>query len=41
MSERGLIADVAVEVVPAGGLPRNARTGKIQLIVDERQLQHG
>jgi phenylacetate-CoA ligase len=41
MSERGEIADVAVDVLPPGGLPRNPRTGKIQLIVDERQQHHG
>jgi phenylacetate-coenzyme A ligase PaaK-like adenylate-forming protein/acyl-CoA reductase-like NAD-dependent aldehyde dehydrogenase len=41
MSQRREIADVSVEVLPPGGLPRNPRTGKIQLIVDERQLQHG
>ena len=37
MRERGLMAEVAVEVLPPGGLPRNPRTGKIPLIVDERQ----
>ena len=41
MSQRGEIADVEVEVLPPGGLPRNPRTGKIQLIVDERQQHHG
>jgi hypothetical protein len=37
MRERGLMAGVAVEVLPPGGLPRNPRTGKIPLIVDQRQ----
>jgi phenylacetate-CoA ligase len=37
MRERGLMAEVAIEVLPPGGLPRNLRTGKIQLIVDERK----
>jgi phenylacetate-coenzyme A ligase PaaK-like adenylate-forming protein/anti-sigma regulatory factor (Ser/Thr protein kinase) len=37
MRERGLIAEVAVEVLPAGGLPRSPRTGKIRLVVDERR----
>lgn len=36
MYEKGLIADMAVEVVEPGGIKRNPRTGKISLTVDER-----
>jgi hypothetical protein len=31
-----MMAPVVVEILPPGGLPRNPRTGKIALIVDER-----
>jgi phenylacetate-coenzyme A ligase PaaK-like adenylate-forming protein len=34
--EKGLIAETAVEILPCGALPRNPRTGKIRLTVDER-----
>lgn len=34
--EKGLIAETAVEILPSGALPRNPRTGKIRLTVDER-----
>lgn len=34
--ERKLIGGIAVEVVAPGGLPRNPRTGKVRLVVEER-----
>ncbi len=37
MFEKGLIADVAIEVLESGGRPRNPRTGKIKLTSDERK----
>ena len=36
MFDEGLINDIAVEIVKPNGLERNPRTGKIRLIVDER-----
>lgn len=37
MYEKGLIAEVSVQVLPTGGIPVNPRTGKIKLTVDERR----
>ncbi|MGO3932495.1 AMP-binding protein [Rhodopseudomonas pseudopalustris] len=34
--ERKLIGGIAVEVLAPGGLPRNPRTGKVRLVVEER-----
>jgi phenylacetate-CoA ligase len=34
--ERKLIGGIAVEILPPGGLPRNPRTGKVRLTVEER-----
>jgi phenylacetate-CoA ligase len=34
--EHKLIGGVSVEVVPPGGLPRNPRTGKVRLVIEER-----
>jgi phenylacetate-coenzyme A ligase PaaK-like adenylate-forming protein len=34
--ERKLIGGIAVEVVAPGGLPRNPRTGKVRLVLEER-----
>jgi phenylacetate-coenzyme A ligase PaaK-like adenylate-forming protein len=34
--ERKLIGGIAVEVVAPGGLPRNPRTGKVRLVIEER-----
>jgi phenylacetate-CoA ligase len=36
MIERKLIGEIKVEVVPPGGLPRNPRTGKVRLVIEER-----
>ena len=38
MRDRRLIAPIAIDVLPPGGLPRNPRTGKIKLTVDERKI---
>lgn len=38
MSHEGLISDIVVKIVPPNSLERNPKTGKIQLIVDERSL---
>lgn len=37
MHARGLIEDIFVKIVPKGAIPRNPRTGKIRIVVDERK----
>ncbi|NOZ12942.1 MAG: phenylacetate--CoA ligase family protein, partial [Acidobacteria bacterium] len=36
MYDVGLIEDIYVEIVPAGNIERNPRTGKVKLVLDER-----
>jgi phenylacetate-coenzyme A ligase PaaK-like adenylate-forming protein len=36
MSQEGLISDIKVQIVQPNTLKRNIKTGKIQLIIDER-----
>ena len=38
LSEDGLISEVKVEILKPNSLKRNVKTGKIQLIVDERKM---
>lgn len=38
MSKEGLISEVVVKILKPNSLKRNMKTGKIQLIVDEREL---
>ncbi|HEY9898150.1 MAG TPA: acyl-CoA reductase [Pantanalinema sp.] len=37
----GLLADLRFEVLPAGGLPRLERTGKVKRIIDQRLVKPG
>jgi hypothetical protein len=41
VSAKGLLADLLFEVLPAGGLPRLERTGKVKRIIDQRLLKPG
>ncbi|MNL18895.1 Phenylacetate-coenzyme A ligase [compost metagenome] len=38
---KGLLADLRFEVLPAGGLPRLERTGKVKRIIDQRLVKPG
>ncbi|MNY18815.1 hypothetical protein D3C86_1522210 [compost metagenome] len=41
VSAKGLLADLKFEVLPAGGLPRLERTGKVKRIIDQRLVKPG